>query len=49
MRGLVALETRGRKRAVALENIFRLRPHRLQIEVGDVRFHHVGQEQVGKK
>ena len=32
-----------------LENIFMLRLHRLQIEIGDVRFHHVGQEQVREK
>ena len=34
---------------VPLENIFMLRLHRLQIEIGDVRFHHVGQEQVREK
>jgi hypothetical protein len=34
---------------VPLENILMLRLHRLQIEIGDVRFHHVGQEQVREK
>jgi hypothetical protein len=32
-----------------LENIFMLRLHRLQIEIGNVRFNHVGQEQVREK
>jgi hypothetical protein len=32
-----------------LENIFMFRFHRLKIEIGDVRFHHVGQEQVREK
>jgi len=32
-----------------LENIFMLRFHWLQIEIGDVRFYHVGQEQVREK
>jgi hypothetical protein len=34
---------------VPLKNIFMLRRHRMQIEIGDVRFHHVGQEQVREK